>query len=209
MSFVFTFVDFLIVTLCVLFGYIGYRSGFYNSLLALMGFHFALGLSLLLMRYTAGFFGFVLELPPDMSILFGMAFLFGVLTLGWVFCAQWIHGLVKMEVVEWFNRTAGVILSTYRGFLMISLFALGFTILPLTPSLTYAESYSMLFRRARCFLPLHYNYVRKLIPITPSFEQNLLAALRGAGGHNDRVILIWHKLGECTLTSDQLDEMMP
>ena len=209
MSFVFTFADFTIVVLCILFGYLGYRSGFYNSLLSLLGFHFAFGWSLLLMSYAAGFFGFVLELPPDMSLLFGLSFIFGLLTLLWVFIAQWFHNLVKMEVVEWFNRTAGTLLGAYRGFLLVSMMALGFSILPLTATVSYTETYSMLFRRTRCFLPLHYNYVRRLIPLTPSFEQNVITALRSAGGPQDRVLLVWQRLGVCTLTAEQLDELYP
>ncbi len=209
MSLVITFADVTIITFIFLFSYVGYRSGFYDSLLRLMGFHFALGLMLLLMRYTVGFFGFVLQLPPDMSLLFGAAFLFGLLTLLWVFFAQWIHNLIKMQVVEWFDRIAGALLGAYRGFLLVSLLALGFSILPLTQTVTYTETYSLLYRQVRCFLPLQYNYVRRLIPVTPTFEQNIITALRGVGGPEDRILLLWQRLGVCTLTPEQLEEMYP
>ena len=158
MVLVFSFPDFIIVAMCILFGYLGYRMGFYDSLLALIGFHFAAGLSLLLMRYTVGFFSFVLELSPDMSLLLGMSFLFGLFTLLWVFISQWIHSLVKMQVVEWFNRGAGILLGGYRGFLIVSLMALSFSILPWTYGVTYTETNSVLYQRIRCFLPMKYNY---------------------------------------------------
>ncbi|MGH7493925.1 MAG: CvpA family protein [bacterium] len=207
MSLVITFADFTIVAMCILFGYLGYRMGFYDSLLALIGFHFALGLSLPLMRYTVSFFSFVLELPPDMSLLLGLSFLFGLFTLLWVFFSQWIHSLVKMQVVEWFNRGAGILLGSYRGFLIVSLMALGFSILPLTQAVTYTETYSTLFRRIRCFLPMKYNYVRRLVPRTPSFEQTLIGTLRGTGAPEDRIIILWQRLGSCTLTPEQLEDM--
>lgn len=209
MSLVITFADVTIVALCILFGYLGYRSGFYDSLLALIGFHFALGLSLLLMRYTVGFFSFVLELPPDMSVLLGLSFLFGLFSLLWVFLSQWIHELIKMVVVEWFNRAAGMLLGGYRGFLLVSMMALGFSILPLTQAVTYTETYSSLFRSVKCFLPLKYNYVRRLIPITPSYEQVVIATLRGTGAPPESVAILWQRLGACTLRAEQLEEMYP
>lgn len=208
MPVVFTFADFAIVTLIALFGYLGYRSGFYDSLLAYMGFHFALGWSLLLMRYTAGFFSYVLELPPDMSLLLGLSFLFGLFTLAWVFFAQWVHTLIKMEVVEWFNRVAGAALGAYRGFLMVSLMALGFTLLPVS-QVSYVETYSLVFNRVKCYLPRHYNYVRKLTPMVPSFEENIMASLRRAGGPEERLAIVWRRLGACTLTPEQLEEHFP
>ena len=209
MSLVITFVDVTIIALCCLFGYLGYRSGFYNSVLALTGFHFALNMSLLLLRYTTGFFGFVLELPPDMSLLFGMAFLYGLFTLLWVFVSYRIHHLVRMVVVDWFDRAAGVVLGTYRGFLIVSLIALGYSCLPMSTAVTYAETYSSLFRTAKCFLPRYYNSVRRLVPVAPSFEQYLHLAIRGAGGPEERRIIIWQRLAACTLAPDQLEDMAP
>ena len=206
---VITFADVAIITFISLSGWLGYGRGFYNSLLALMGFHFALGWSLMLMRYMAGFFSYVLELTPDMSILFGMSFLFGLFTLAWVFFSQWVHTLIKMEVVEWFNRSAGAVLGAFRGYLLVSLAALGFTLLPLNGTVSYTETYSILFNRVKCYLPRHYNYVHKLIPTVPSFEYNVRAALPATGSQDDRAYRLWQKLGGCTLTPEQLEEMYP
>jgi uncharacterized membrane protein required for colicin V production len=208
MSVALTSADVAIVLIISLFGYLGYQRGFYNSLLAYMGFHFALGWSLLFMRYTAGFFSYVLELPPNMCLLLGMSFLYGFFTLMWVFFSQWVHTLIKMQVVEWFNRFAGAALGVFRGYLLMSLTALGLTLIP-TSQVAYAESHSLLYNRVKCYLPWHYNYVRKLTPIVPSFEENIIASLRRAGGPEERVSAVWRRLGACTLTPEQLEEYFP
>ncbi len=207
MSLVISFTDVIIITLCSLFGYLGYRAGFYDSVLALTGFYLSFTLSLLLMRYTAGFFSFVLELPPEMSVLFGFSFVFGLLMLGHVFFQKWMHDMIKMQVETWFDQISGALLGFYRGFLIVSLLVLGFSCLPLPQTIAYTESRSPFVRRVKCFLPLNYNYFRKLIPFLPGFEQNLAAALKRTLGPEDRALAAWQRLASCTLPPEQLDQI--
>lgn len=179
--------DVVIVMLVALSGYAGYRNGFYDGLLRISGFFGAVTISLVLLRYVARFFNFVLELPPNMSVLLGFSFIFGLLMLLQVFFMHWMHTIIKMEVVQWFDVTFGTILGAYKGLLVASLLALGFSLLPLKPStIQRMESESMFLTQTRFLLPQNFNYVSLLIPVLPSFENSLNLALSGLTGIDDR-----------------------
>lgn len=178
--------DVVIVLLVALSGYAGFRSGFYDSLLRLSGFFGAVTISLICLRYVARFFNYVLALPPNMSIVLGFSFLFGLLMLFQVFFMHWMHTIIKMEVVRWFDVTFGTILGAYKGLLAASLVALGFFLLPLTPTIKRIESQSLFFAQTRVLLPNNFSYISKILPILPSFENSLSTALTRLVGKDDR-----------------------
>ncbi len=182
--------DVVIVALVALSGYAGYRGGFYDSFLRVMGFFGAVALSLILLRYVARFFNYVMELPPNMSVLLGFTFIFGLLMLLQVFFMHWMHQIIKMEVVRWFNLTFGTLLGAYKGLLAASLLALGFSLLPLSAAIQRMETQSLFFAPTRFILPKNFNYLSKLLPILPSFENSLNAALAGLVGSDERSTLL-------------------
>ena len=165
--------DVIILGTLALFGYLGYKGGLFKGILNLWGFYFSLTLSLLFVPWPANFFHYVLELPPTMSVLLGFAVLFALTQLLYVFFMIWINKIVQMTVKDWFNRLTGTLLGLYRGILIISLMALGFSLLPLTDLVRTNETHSMFFRHVRLFTVYNYNFARRLVPGLPGFKDSL------------------------------------
>ncbi len=178
--------DVVIVALVALCGYAGYRAGFYDSLLRVSGFFGAVTISLVLSRYVARFFNYVMELPPNMSILLGFSFIFGLLMLLQIFFMHWMQEIIKMQVVKWFDVTFGTLLGAYRGLLAASLLALGFSLLPLSSAIPRIESQSMFFSKTRFILPDNFSYISKLFPFLPSFENSIAVTTTYLVGSDDR-----------------------
>lgn len=189
--------DVVIVVLVVLSGYAGYRTGFYESLLRLFGFYGAVMISLILLQYLARFFNYVMQLPPNMSLLLGFSFIFGLLMLLQVFFMHWMHQIIKMEVVKWFNLGVGTFLGALKGLLVASLVALGFSLLPMTREIQRTENGSMLFRTTRCLLPLNFGLIGKIVPVVPSFEKTLTLAQTRLVGADDRTSALLQELQNC------------
>ncbi len=189
--------DVVIVALVALSGYAGYRAGFYDSLLRLSGFYLAVTLSLILLQYLARFFNYVMQLPPNMSLLLGFSFIFGLLMLLQVFFMHWMHQVIKMEVVHWFNVTFGTLLGAIKGLLAASLVTLGFSLLPLTREIQRTEASSMFFRSTRCVLSQNFSLIGKIIPIVPNFESTLTFTMTRLAGSDDRTAALLQELQNC------------
>ncbi|MDZ7266598.1 MAG: CvpA family protein [candidate division KSB1 bacterium] len=182
MQIVINLADFFILGVLAYFTWRGFKSGLYESLLDLFGFFSCLTLTLILLPYFAQFFSYVVELPPNMSVLLGFTFLFALLALAYLFFVKWIKTMIQMTVNEKFNRVTGTGLGLYRGVLLASLLMLGFTLLPIPRVVQGTQARSLLMARTKMVLPLSYDYVRKLIPGPPGFRQALQAAYKRIGG---------------------------
>ena len=181
LSLVINLIDFVVILLWAMFGYLGYRWGLYSGLLNLFGLFFSLAWSLILLPFFAKLFSYVLELPASMSVLLGFTVIFAVVMLLYLFFSQWIQTIIRMEVRDWFNRSSGTLLGLYRGVLLVSLLAIGFTLLPLPKLVDNVESRSPIFRFVKRVTPLNYNYIRMLIPGLISFNDSLAAARKSMG----------------------------
>jgi membrane protein required for colicin V production len=180
-----SYADFAIIALLVILGYEGYRAGFFNELLGVGGLFLSLIITLILLPHAAKFFNYVIELPPNMSILMGFASVFVISLLLYTLFLQWLHTIMKMEVVDWFNRISGTLLGIYKGIAIVSLLALGFSLLPLPELVRTTEDRSLFLQPVKYFMPVNYNYVRRLIPGTPSFEDALRNTLAELGDADD------------------------
>ncbi len=189
--------DIVIVVLVALSGYAGYRAGFYESLLRLSGFYGAVTISLALLQYLARFFNYVMQLPPNMSLLLGFAFIFGLLMLLQVFFVHWMRQIIKMEVVKWFNLASGTILGAFKGLLAASLVTLGFSLLPMTREIQRTESSSLFFRPTRCVLSQNFNLIGKLMPMIPNFENTLALTMTRLAGSDARSAALLQELQNC------------
>lgn len=185
MQIIINFADFIIVGVFAYFIWRGYKGGFYDSLLEVIGFYVCLTITLIALRYVAGFFSVVLELPPNMSVLLGFAFVFAGLALAYLYFVKWIHQMIEMKVHERFNRITGSLLGAYRGLLIASLLVLGFLLLPIPHLVHSTQARSFFIPRIKRVLPLNYDYVRKLIPGPPGFREALLAAYLRIGDIDD------------------------
>jgi len=168
-----SYADFSIIALLIIFGFEGYRTGLFKGILSIGGFFFALLISVITLPYSARFFNFVIELPTNISILMGFSTIFVLLLLLHALFLQWVHTIMKMEVVDWFNRLSGTLIGLYKGLLTVSLLSLGFLLLPLPELVKSAETRSLFIPSVKYFAPKNYNLFRKLNPYIPSFEQTL------------------------------------
>jgi uncharacterized membrane protein required for colicin V production len=168
-----SYADFTIIALMIIFGFEGYRAGFFKGILSIGGFFFALVIAMVVLPYSARFYNFVIELPANISIIMGFTTIFVLLLLLYALFLQWVHSIMKMEVVDWFNRISGTILGLYKGLLTVSLLSLGFSLFPMPDLVKSTEARSVFMIPVKYVAPFNYNYVRKLNPYTPSFEETL------------------------------------
>jgi uncharacterized membrane protein required for colicin V production len=181
-----SYADFSIIVLTVIFGYEGYRSGFFKGILSLGGFFISLTVSLAALPYAARFFNYVIELPPNISILMGFLSIFVINMLLYALFLEWVNKIMEMKVnEEWFDRIAGTLLGLYKGVLAVSLLALGFTILPLPELVQRTEQRSLFLQPVKYFTPVNYNYFKRLVPRTPSFEETIKSTFAVMGGEPD------------------------
>jgi len=168
-----SYADFTIIALMIIFGFEGYRAGFFKGILSIGGFFFALIIAVVALPYSARFYNFVIELPANISIVMGFTTIFVLLLLLYALFLQWVHSIMKMEVVDWFNRISGTIIGLYKGLLTVSLLSLGFSLFPMPDLVKSTEARSVFMIPVKYVAPFNYNYVRKLNPYTPSFEETL------------------------------------
>jgi uncharacterized membrane protein required for colicin V production len=180
-----SYADFSIIVLTVIFGYEGYRSGFFKGILSIGGFFISLTVSLAALPYAARFFNYVIELPPNISILMGFVSIFVISMLLYTLFLEWVHKIMQMKVEDWFDRIMGTLLGLYKGVLAASLLALGFTLLPMPEVVSRTEQNSLFLQPVKYFAPRNYNYFRKLVPRTPSFEETLKNTFAVMGGEPD------------------------
>ncbi|MDZ7344727.1 MAG: CvpA family protein [candidate division KSB1 bacterium] len=171
-----SYADFTITLLIVLIGFDGYRSGFFHEITTLGGFFFSLLITLISLPQASRFFYEVVQLQTNMSILMGFSSIFFIMLLLYTFFLQWLNSVMKMEVVDWFNKLSGAMLGIYKGTLIASLLALGFSLLPLSDLVQEIEQSSLFVQGIKKFLPANYDYFSRIIPGAPSFEQALKAA---------------------------------
>jgi len=168
-----SYADFTIIALMIIFGFEGYRAGLFNGILSIGGLFFSFIMAVILLPYSARFFNFVIELPANISILMGFISIFVLVLLLYALILQWLKTLMKMEVVDWFNRLSGTLIGLYKGLITVSLLSLGFSLLPLPELVKATETRSLFMQTVKYFAPVNYNYFRKLYPYAPSFEQTL------------------------------------
>jgi uncharacterized membrane protein required for colicin V production len=168
-----SYADFTIIALMIIFGFEGYRTGLFNGLLSIGGIFFALIITILMLPYSSRFFNYVIELPPNISILMGFISIFVLLLLLYELFLEWVHKIMKMEVVDWFNRISGTLLGLYKGLLSVSLLAIGFSLMPMKELVKSTEANSTFVIPVKYFTPFNYNFFRKLFPRSPSFEDAL------------------------------------
>jgi uncharacterized membrane protein required for colicin V production len=180
-----SYADFSIIVLTVIFGYEGYRSGFFKGILSIGGIFISLTISLAALPYAARFFNYVIELPPNISILLGFISIFVISMLLYALFLEWVHKVMQMKVEDWFDRISGTLLGLYKGVLAVSLLALGFTLLPLPEVVRSTEQRSLFLQPVKYFTPVNYNYFKKLVPRTPSFEDTIKNTFTVMGGKPD------------------------
>ncbi|MCG3120381.1 MAG: hypothetical protein ALAOOOJD_03066 [bacterium] len=168
-----SYADFTIIALMIVFGFEGYRSGLFNGILSIGGLFFSLIVAVVLLPFSARFFNFVIELSPNLSVIMGFLAIFVLCLLLFALFLEWVHKIMKMEVVDWFNRIAGTLIGLYKGLIATSLLALGFSLLPMPELVQRTEANSMFMAPVKYVAPYNYNFFRKLYIGTPSFEETL------------------------------------
>lgn len=168
-----SYADFTIIAVMIIFGFEGYRGGLFNGILSIGGLHFALFVAVILLPLAANFFNFVIELPANISVVMGFVTIFVACLLLYAFIADWLRKIIKMEVVDWFNRLTGTLIGLYKGLITASLLALGFSLLPPAAVVQSTENNSTFMRPVKYVAPFTYNIFRKLYVNTPSFEDTL------------------------------------
>jgi uncharacterized membrane protein required for colicin V production len=167
------YADFAIIALMIIFGFEGYRAGFFAGILSIGGFFFALIIAVLTLPYSARFFNYVIELSANISILMGFVTIFVLCLLLYALFLDWVRKIMEMKVVDWFDRISGTVIGLYKGLLAVSLLSIGFSLFPMPDLVKATEARSLFMVPVKYVAPFNYNFIRKLAPGTPSFEQTL------------------------------------
>jgi len=168
-----SYADFSIIAVMIIFGFEGYRAGLFNGILSVGGLNIAIILAVVILPFAANFFNYVIELSPNISVVMGFVTIFVSCLLLYAFFVEWLRKMIKMEVVDWFNRVAGTIIGLYKGLITASLLSLGFSILPPAAMVKSTETNSVFMRPVKFVAPFSYNSFRKFYLEAPSFDETL------------------------------------
>lgn len=168
-----SYADFTIIAVMIIFGFEGYRTGLLNGILSIIGLNLSLILAVVILPLAASFFNNVFKPPPNISIVMGFLTIFVVCLLLFTFMAKWFRKLIKMEMVDWFNRTSGAFIGLYKGLMTASLLALCYSLLPPSTVVQSTEKNSTFMRPVKFIAPLSYTAFRKSYINAPSFEATL------------------------------------
>lgn len=168
-----SYADFTIIAVILIFGFKDYRTGLLNGILSIIGLNLSLILAVVILPLAANFFNYTFEPRPNISIVMGFLTIFVACLLIFIFVAKWFRKLIKIEVVDWFNRMSGAFIGLNKGLMAASLLALCYTLLSPSAVVQNTEKNSIFMRPVKFIAPLSYNAFRKSYLNLPSLEATL------------------------------------
>lgn len=169
--------DLAIVTWLAIFFLRGLSRGLVREVLGLAGVIIAF---LMAVRWTsqgALFLRRLLEIPPPVASLVGFFLIFISVLLGVKLVTLMIQKLARFSMLGWLDRLAGGAFGLLKGGILVSIFVLIISLLPLSKSIITKEKESYLFDPARRFAPAVFDTIMRLSPKAKSFYDELKESL--------------------------------
>jgi uncharacterized membrane protein required for colicin V production len=157
--------DFIIIGALVLFGFFGYRHGFFKKVFGLVSFILGLVLATKCMGPCGALLERWLDLSPEISFVVGF---FSVFLLVILLQKVLYRLLVKKEgSVDLVNRLAGMLIGLAEGLIGISLVLLMVSVFGAPSEKTKRDS--SLYKPALNFAPRLFDFALEMIPTSKKF----------------------------------------
>jgi len=146
----------------------------------LLGLLAAYVIALREMSVLAGWINSLVSLPS----LFISTLSFFLIFLAISLLCRWLAGLLRhvtrWTLLGWVDRSGGLFFGLFKGALVASLLALLISLVSFSPEMKKEESNSLLFRPVRSVAPAVFNFLKKTIPQTKDFYDEIKEGLPDA-----------------------------
>jgi membrane protein required for colicin V production len=113
------------------------------------------------------------RIPPVIATTVSFLILFIVIVL----LFRWLAGALKLfarwTFIGWLDSFGGVVFGLFKGALIASLFLLLFSVIPLSSEIQAWQDDSLLFQPVRSVAPFVFNTIKKAIPHSKDFYEEL------------------------------------
>ena len=166
-------IDIIILIILAFFCVKGFFRGFIMEAFTLVGLVLAYIIALREMSALAVVFGKAVDVPPWAATALSFFLIFVVVV---VFCrliAGALRKLLQWTLLGWLDRGGGVVSGLFKGALVASLLALLVTLIPASEGMEKAQKDSFFFQPVRSVAPAVFNFVKRTIPQTKSFYEEV------------------------------------
>jgi len=169
--------DLAIIACLAIFFLRGLSRGLVREVLGLIGVIIAFLVAVRWVSEGALFLRRLLEIPSPVASLVSFFLIFISVLLGLKLIALMIQRLMEISLLGWLDRLGGGVFGLLKGGILVSIFALVISFLPLSKSIMIKEEESYLFDPARRFAPAVFDTIVRLSPKAKSFYSELKEGL--------------------------------
>ncbi|OQX59543.1 hypothetical protein DRQ00_02370 [candidate division KSB1 bacterium] len=169
--------DIAILVVLAVFMLRGILNGFIRQILGLVGLIISLVLAIRWMSNVAAVIVHYTGFSAQIATAVGFVGLFLLLYLGCIGLARLLRKIMQLAMLGWLDRLGGGTLGLVKGGILVSVLVLVMTIIPFGVSVRKLEHESLLFRPMQRVAPSVFNLVRKWMPSSGDFYQELKESL--------------------------------
>jgi membrane protein required for colicin V production len=174
-------IDILLTTILIFFMVKGLIRGIVLEVLTLAGMVVAYLVALRQVGWAAAIIAQFIDIPPVAATALGFLLLFIGVIVVFRIVAILLHKIIRHTPVNTLNRGGGVFIGSLKGVLVASLIANLIAILPITDdAFTLKRDHSILLGPIKTVAPLLFNSVKRAIPQTREFSEELQEGLNEA-----------------------------
>jgi len=168
------------ITILVILGFFclkGFFRGIIMEVFTLLGLLAAYVIALREMNIVAVWINRLVSLPSLFTSTVSFFLIFLVISL----LCHWLAGLIRhvtrWSFLGWIDRSGGMVFGLFKGALVASLLALLISLISSSPEMRREENNSFLFRPVRSIAPTVFNFLKKTIPQTKDFYDEIKEGL--------------------------------
>ena len=171
-------IDILLIIILIFFMVKGLIRGIILEVLTLAGMVVAYLIALRQVEWAAAIIAQFIDIPPVVATALGFLLLFIGVIVVFRFVAIILHKIIKRTPVNALNRGGGVFIGSLKGVLIASLVANLIAIIPITnKAFTMKRGHSILLCPIKTVAPLLFNSVKRAIPETREFSEEIQEGL--------------------------------
>jgi membrane protein required for colicin V production len=166
-------IDIIILIILAFFCVKGFFRGLIMEAFTLVGLFLAYIIALREMSALAVVFGRAVDVPPWAGTALSFFVIFVVVVLSCRLIAGALRKFLQWTLLDWLDRGGGVVSGLFKGALVASLLALLVSLIPVSEEMERAQKQSFLFQPVRSVAPAVFNFVKRTIPQTKSFYEEV------------------------------------
>lgn len=163
------YIDFVIIGIVAFFAVKGLLKGFVHEVLGLFGLLIAFVVATKFMSESAEVLGEYLRIPSTLASILGFLAIYLAVVLVVHVLTLIIQKVLEVAALGWIDKVIGALGGLAKGAIVISLAALGFSLLPLEETIIPGIGDSRLIEPMKKAAPLTFNWLMKIIPDSKSF----------------------------------------